>query len=113
MADNLLPELLPCPFCGSDAEHLTLRDHRDVPHLHIVQCVRGCATTETDDLMPDAAIKTWNRRSPPQPDALVEALTNMLKAYPVSTSVAQTDAIIKAHDALRVARQSAQTRGSQ
>ncbi|WP_143268497.1 hypothetical protein [Azospirillum agricola] len=47
-------------------------------------------------------------RAVPAPEAVVEALTDalttMMKAHPVSTSVAQTDAAIKAHAALRAAK---------
>lgn len=43
------------------------------------------------------------RASAPAAPEVVEALKGMMAAYPISTSVAQTDAIIKAHAALRSA----------
>lgn len=48
-------ELLPCPFCGWEAEVVS-----GGPGNHFIQC-KGCRAT-SDDRHLDRAIAAWNRR---------------------------------------------------
>ena len=63
-----IPALLPCPFCGAEAELLkTIDQHSDYPRHWLIQCENGCASAETDGLEPDEAVSAWNRRAAPSP----------------------------------------------
>jgi hypothetical protein len=68
------PELLPCPFCGWEAEVVS-----GGPGNHFIQC-KGCRAT-SDDRHLDSAIAAWNRReaatalSEAENERLREALT--------------------------------------
>jgi Lar family restriction alleviation protein len=70
-------ELLPCPFCGGEAE---LRDpHIPFSRLAAVYC-NECEIRGPLESMPDRAIAEWNTRAPNQPlsDSVVERVEAML-----------------------------------
>jgi Lar family restriction alleviation protein len=62
-------ELLPCPFCGSDGEevsvcgHLRASGHNDGWNVRCYVCHVETAYEETKA----EALAAWNRRSPPHP----------------------------------------------
>ena len=53
--------LLPCPFCGGEADH-SLGKHGDGAPWRYIECIKCGATTEPDQ---------WNRRSPAVPEGCV------------------------------------------
>ena len=53
--------LLPCPFCGGEADHSMGKRGDDSPWPY-VECIKCGATTEPDQ---------WNRRSPAVPEGCV------------------------------------------
>ncbi|MBL4768118.1 MAG: Lar family restriction alleviation protein [Rhodobacteraceae bacterium] len=57
------PELLPCPFCGGDAE-LQVPENDDVK-LAIVMCMK-CYSVGSEQFTDNQAITAWNTRTPPQ-----------------------------------------------
>ena len=58
MANDKQVELVPCPFCGGDAERM----HNVFGSTYYVECNRCRATTKVCTRMTDA-VKAWNRRA--------------------------------------------------
>jgi Lar family restriction alleviation protein len=58
-------EILPCPFCGKNADvmYSETRSH----FRHSVLCNDGCLAEGPIATSDQEAIALWNRRAPPQP----------------------------------------------
>lgn len=78
MHTPLLPELLPCPHCGSI--HVTDRHVRDGRQMFCVNCGASVAPTyhgpNGDTLQ--RAIATWNARTPSQDAETIKAMREAL-----------------------------------
>lgn len=73
--------LLPCPFCGADAEVLTIpEDHIDAGAMFVQCCDNRCMASSAllcplmDDVR-DLLVERWNRRAA-QPAESVEPMSN-------------------------------------
>ena len=67
----VMPELLPCPFCGNLADH-----ERGATHYWVACQDVDCGAETRAELTCEAAIAAWNTRAAhpsPSHDALVEA----------------------------------------
>lgn len=75
------PDLLPCPFCGGEAHHVTQRLSLD--DVDWVQCRKCSAATNVND---------WNTRPTPQPDAVEKIREALATAfYNVHVPCSHTD----------------------
>ncbi len=54
-----MPDVRPCPFCGS--HNVDIADHR---FGYVVMC-QGCGAYGPDNLSRDKAIAAWNKRADP------------------------------------------------
>lgn len=68
----MTPELLPCPFCGTD-EFLILSNSLLGEHsFWQVEC--GCHAFGASEMLRENAIKAWNTRAPTVPVDVLNAL---------------------------------------
>ena len=84
IAAKVMPELLPCPFCGGEAMHLHTKVKSNFNnHLmdyDVVDCKNCRASTRSYCDNKDGAIAAWNTRNQSGSVAgLVEALSGILE----------------------------------
>jgi len=72
-----LDKLLPCPFCGGEAELDTHQGYRsmstgNIGNRVVVYCTKcdadmGTCVEDVPDIHPNEVIERWNRRAPAPP----------------------------------------------
>lgn len=86
-----LDKILPCPFCGGDAELDTGQTYRALNgqfgHRVVVYCTKcdadmGTCVEDVPDIHPNEVIERWNCRAAPQGDGLAELRALSEKATP-------------------------------
>jgi Lar family restriction alleviation protein len=82
--------LLPCPFCGGEAEY----DNADDSAARWVWC-KGCGAKVAAEFSDEAATAAWNRRHVPEGFALVpvEPTTDMLQDGQMAARKARRPAV--------------------
>lgn len=71
------PDLKPCPFCGGEAERITIEDDSDPSNFggDVIQCRNCIASSRVVFGEKEGIEDAWNRRAtPPEVAALVKAL---------------------------------------
>lgn len=76
--------LLPCPFCGAQAEHIHV-----YPGEAVVRCVESCVgfTAETAQ----EAVAKWNRRNPPMLAPTTQSAAAWKEGYEYGLSIGRKD----------------------
>ncbi|MHA6684457.1 Lar family restriction alleviation protein [Mesorhizobium sp. A556] len=84
----LLPELLPCPHCGS--AHITDRHVRDGRQMFCINCGASAVPAyygPNNDTM-ERATAAWNRRAPSQDAETIKALREQIARKDAALKVA-------------------------
>ena len=73
MTDTKAPELLPCPFCGGEAEYISY------PNIHLVHCFSCGLEMDAQIETKAEAITAWNTRTDTAKDKRIAELEAEIK----------------------------------
>lgn len=80
--------LLPCPFCGAQAEHIHVYAGEQV-----IRCVESCVGVSGETF--EAALAKWNRRTPPMLDPSTQSAAAWKEGYEYGISIGRKDPAVQ------------------